>query len=422
MSSSPTLLSLPDELIVAIATATLALPLGRRNQREPPFPVLLSHVCARLRALILRAPLLWTTPRLREGLQRHTPVQMGVFLERSAPCMVDLALDFRGLPPGAHDALVYTACASAAAHAARWDRLVLAEEWGACLPVALAALRDVRAPRLRVLELTIGSFPWGSTVPFTACLPGGAPNLRVLTLKDVPLPWSSLAAFPRLAALTVFSSSIGHEPTFADLRGLFAALPELSDLVLRAHSGPICDENEDDADDEPMLLPALTTLELSFARKDSASHLLARLRLPVLRALTLGNAVHNDLTRLSAGGLPLLPLLTHLNVTNHAHECADFGFVRELPALRSVLLVGRARTFLEVLAGPRCPCPRLRKLALSWVEPADLKATLAARAAAGHPVEDVKLLGGPRGGVGDGMRAWCSEAKAELAADMVKDE
>lgn len=429
MSPSLNLVSLPDEILLAIATAGLTLPIGRHNRGEPPFPVLLSHVSTRLRTLLLRAPLLWTSPRLRAGEKWHAPAQMNAFLARSAPCTLDLALDFCGLPLGTHDALVYTACASAAAHSARWDRLVLADEWGGCLPVALAALRDVRAPRLRGLELKLAHFPWRLNVPFSACLHGGAPNLRALTLHDAPLPWSSLATFPRLTILTIFFSFGGFEPTLNELRALFAALPELSELSLRGNAAPTFDDAKDGsvADDNAIPLSALTILEFSFPRKDSAVQLLVCLRLPVLRALTLGQAMYSDMERLSAGALARLPLLTHLCITCHALGRVDFGFMRALPTLMSVLLVGYPRALLDVLAdvrcgpeahgpGPRCVCPRLRTLALSSAEPATLEAMLIARAAAGHPIGDVKLFGG-WDGAGETIKAWALDAKAELAAD-----
>lgn len=431
MSTRAALVNLPNELLFAIVIAGgTASKLGFDGWRESRFPVLLSHVCSRLRATILNMPLAWCLPRLRTGPRCHAPKQLYLFLERSNPCPVDLSLDFGGLTLGTHNDLVDAACACAVKSATRWEHLTIVDEWGTCMPAIFIALGGAHAPRLRTLKLKLAHFPHRLGVPYASFLSDGAPQLRSLELSDVPLPWKSLAGFPRLAALSIYISGLGFEPTLGDLCTVLAALPELRSLSLRAHAGPRLPTPGQDGSFTSRVriqMPSLVTLELSLVQKHSAVRFLALLCMPALRALTLGNThdlaprgswmTQDDLTYLSGNAHQPLPTVTHLSVTHDAGENADFGFLRTMPGLRRVLCNGSAGGILATLCARTswCTCPGLWTVALSMANDDSVQHMQASRAAAGFPVEDVEVLSRQKGGIAEGIKAWGRVMDADLA-------
>lgn len=424
MTSSTTLIDLPDELLVAIAVAGIASqddPIFTSDEEDRPevhFAILLTHVCSKLRAVILSTPLLWSSPRLRIGPKHHSVRQLDAFLTRSNPCGVNLSLDFRSALAGVPNGLISAACLSAMRHIARWECVEIKDEWGICMPVVAIAFSGAYAPELRSLKLSLTSFPWRLGVPFAPVLMGGGPKLRRLDIVDSPIPWASIAMFPQLRTLSIFYTYSGFEPDYYELRVVLQALPKLTSLTLRGFSGPMFNTNPRapyQASKPLLTLPSLIFLDLSILLKDSATGLLSLLRVPRLHGLVLGHTTPADLALISAGAFPPLPMLTHLYVTHSICDSGSFGFIRTLPALRRLLCVGRTSELLATLGAPGCcPCPQLETVALSWVEDEALDAVLNARKEAGFPIQDVQKLARTKGGIGVGIKAWVAEMMNEM--------
>ncbi|KAF8213789.1 hypothetical protein K438DRAFT_1804670, partial [Mycena galopus ATCC 62051] len=209
--TTDTILSLPNELLVAIAAAdqedrVADLYSSHWQTRSRTFKSewTLSHVSNRFRDVIVGAPALWTLPEADLNKTGSMEI-LKLYLERSRPCEVSATLRESQARFFRDDDFLLT----------QINELVL--HWGAQL---LDAFRDEVAPHLQYLEIvyvidkeTVSDEPEDAVAMFSS----GAPRMSFLKLVRIELqftatPWTAslthleLHAYPGnntdLAALT----------------------------------------------------------------------------------------------------------------------------------------------------------------------------------------------------------------------------
>ncbi|KAJ6571707.1 hypothetical protein B0H19DRAFT_1130810 [Mycena capillaripes] len=191
--SSPalTISDLPNELLVAIATAGQE---GRVPDTDPQPMVsktewTLSHLSRRFRDIIVGAPALWTIVEANLNAEGSVEI-LKLYLERSRAC--DIWATLRRPSVGSVDdlKLIEKRINQIFPHVHRMRRLriVLRTTTGGLL---LAPFRDISAPNLQHLELVLTHFSSLSTGPVELFVPG-APKLTSLIMDgfklQLPLP------------------------------------------------------------------------------------------------------------------------------------------------------------------------------------------------------------------------------------------
>jgi hypothetical protein len=401
-----TINELPDELIIEIVCfADNAQPASERSPKQP-FAITASQISRRLRRVLSSAPLLWSTARFHYSTPQYSTRLFDIYLERSGGLPIDIDLDFRGgLPKPMYYSQMSLVLLSAQKHASRWRSFTLCDDWSQFMPYALDQLRHMNIPSLQVLDLVRDRFPSETkreicSLDYTSIFP----NLQELRIRNLPLPRG--VTHRSLTTLCLFYTQSGMEPTVDELGRLFATMPQLQKLQLHGSICPIFHRDEMWVSRGPsILLPHVEDLELSFSRRYSTVPFLRRLELPQLKSLRLTSLGALELDSLSnlalTDGSPRFSRLEHFSISLYAISAvASFVFLRHLPALTDLILIGYTNNLLKVLSesggcsSAAMPCPRLENLALSMADPNEFAATLEARAKAGHPLRKLSLLEG----------------------------
>ncbi|KAJ6588333.1 hypothetical protein B0H19DRAFT_1248011 [Mycena capillaripes] len=363
---TPTILSLPNELLVAIATegqqgrvADLETAVNFKSEWT------WSQVSRRLREAIIGAPTLWTL--VKANLDAEGSVEIfKLYLERSRTCNISVHLQY--LPDGGGSKQIIVAAErlrQIAPHIHRIWRLSIRLRKESEL---LAPLSNIAAPNLQHLEIFNRDYEssrhQGSLVEIFS---SGAPRLTFVQMHGFRL---SAAAPPWTASLTHLEVRGGSNDAGGNL--LFAAqCPLLVHLVLDI--GWFIPEH-------PVHLPSLKLLRISLSNS-ATDALLAMLNLfdtPVLDEFIVTSA-HGDqiFALLTSASLHSFPALTSLwCVTRGSCLCEDhFRFsdtissppIQLFPILSSLTLINVcfAHNLVHEILGPTTqPWPLLRTVAL----------------------------------------------------------
>ncbi|KAJ7806137.1 hypothetical protein B0H14DRAFT_3153018 [Mycena olivaceomarginata] len=224
-----TILSLPNELLVAIAVAgqedRIALDLNSETQSTTfKSEWTWSHVSQRFRDAVVGAPELWTLIETGFGSEGSMEI-LKLYLERSRARQISVTLrqlsesDSDMLEVGLEDRV--TSGIVPQINRIRWLRIVLID-WED--PEILAPFRDVAAPCLQHLEIVCTEYDGDVGALFLS----GAPRLSSLKIDGItlrlPVPvWT--------ATLTHFDHS-ASDPDIHDLAAITAQCPLLTHLHL----------------------------------------------------------------------------------------------------------------------------------------------------------------------------------------------
>ncbi|KAJ7356756.1 hypothetical protein DFH08DRAFT_464462 [Mycena albidolilacea] len=226
-----TILSIPNELLVAIAVAGQEDRVADLNSKTQSATFksewTLSHVSQRFRDITVGAPELWTTIETDVSGSEGSVKIRKLYLERSRARQISVALreprEYYILEEGLLDLDERVGDIVSHVNRIRWLRIVLtAVGWEH--PKMLAPFRDVAAPCLQHLEIVSTDYDAGTGALFLS----GAPKLRSLKIDGItlrlPVPvWT--------ATLTHLDYS-ASDPDIYNLAAITAQCPFLTHLHL----------------------------------------------------------------------------------------------------------------------------------------------------------------------------------------------
>ncbi|KAF8917103.1 hypothetical protein CPB85DRAFT_1215632 [Mucidula mucida] len=284
---------------------------------EPPFQVLVSHVCSRWRQVSVNEPSLWTVLKFNVG---YSPDAIKNFIERSKGLPLDIVIDASASGEHYHDhddgdEEVYEVTAAGttlARHLSKDDTTVifdtiipLAQRWRLfdmqtseyeTMFYAMNRLKEVpSAPLLETLqlyqyddqseELEVGTFTPAEFREPVLLFNGNAPKLSALGLWGVHIDWdASLSFLSGLHDIELAYHFNDVRPSFATFAAMLQASPELKTLSL-CGSGPAAPTKEWGSD--PISVPSLTDLVLAQHDVEYIVTLFPLLHLPNVRHLAL---------------------------------------------------------------------------------------------------------------------------------------
>lgn len=296
--------SLPVELLARIFTLGTRDPLADFSSpaapipRDPPFELLVSHVCLHWRAVALRTPLLWTSIVLTQP--SHIP-RARAYVSRSARLPFHILFDSASegeYVPGRHifrDEFL-PAFEPLTPHIDRWRSLILRVRDLPCKRHARTVLSTVGpAPQLRALELwhieewSDADRLWGHVGPPPVVVFNGAlPVLCRLSLIGVNIQWSH-ASSPFLRNLSELELGVHSDDVripFDRWLDVLRDSPRLQRLSLH-YSGPRIAAVPWRLPDGPVVLPTLRDLKLADLDATYACALLRTFVAPNVRKLHL---------------------------------------------------------------------------------------------------------------------------------------
>ncbi|KZT64633.1 hypothetical protein DAEQUDRAFT_678235, partial [Daedalea quercina L-15889] len=300
-----TIHSLPVELLTRIFTLgaqdpvqDFALGPAAPIPRDPPFEVLVSHVCPQWRDIALRTPHLWTSIVLTQV--SHIP-RARAYVARSGRLPFHILLDSASENDYVHNHSIFRdeflpAFEPLTPHIARWGSLILRVRDIHCKRHARTVLSTVGpAPHLRALELWhIEEWAnverlWGHVGPPPVVVFNGAlPALTRLSLIGVNIQWSEQSS-PFLRGLTELELGVHSDDVripFDRWLAVLARSPALARLALH-YSGPRLAAPPWRLPDGPVPLPALRDLKLADLDASYACALLRTFVAPATRKLYL---------------------------------------------------------------------------------------------------------------------------------------
>ncbi|KAI0632113.1 hypothetical protein C8Q77DRAFT_901843 [Trametes polyzona] len=312
---------------------------AEEKERRLPFNVLVSHVCARWRAVAIDNPLLWSHiqiignppyDRAKTYLERAKTAPLTISIDRTIDDD-DFSMSDDSYEPEDPDpdlAIMEGIMELIVPHIAHWQALQIMVSFYPHMQYALETLGSAGpAPMLEVLQLyhyedtdEHVTFPHPTLREQSFRLFGGeAPRLTQVALWGVHLPWTQDGA-PFLSGLTDLElayHALDVRPSFYDFARILRSSPGLRTLTL-CLSGPAGEPSEwpasglpaapptDTASGEvdvdalaPLVMPRLSELVLAYLDQAYLLALLPRLSLPALTSLTL-DLEEDDFTDLLA--------------------------------------------------------------------------------------------------------------------------
>lgn len=296
------------------------------KERHLPFNVLVSHVCARWRAVAVENPLLWAHVRFVGSppydraatyLERAKAAPLAITVDRTIDDADDFSMSDDSYAPEDHDpdlAVIEGIMELIVPHVAHWQALQIMVSFYKHMHFALEALGAAGpAPLLEVLQLyhyedtdehLTFKLPELRAQPFRL-FGGVAPRLTHVALWGVHVPWDRESS-PYLTGLTDLELAYHARdvrPSLAEFARILRDSPGLRTLTLclscpagtpdEWEPGMPLTTTPSDAgtiDPEalvPLALPALTDLVLAYLEPAYLLALLPRLALPALTSLAL---------------------------------------------------------------------------------------------------------------------------------------
>ncbi|KAF9527943.1 hypothetical protein CPB83DRAFT_855477 [Crepidotus variabilis] len=374
--------SLPKELLLHIFS---------QSQREfvdcRDISVVLSHVCAKWRAIIIGAGTLWRNISITLPLSRSTKFRIDVYLLRSSHFPLDIIFDVRDpewdWKEETHQAgwdAVAPIIQTLTNHSKRWRSVeILADNW---LPIfaflsynkannSARQLETLSLARCNVYMASQGQTfqPVGlrEPLPLLGGLRSGLVSLTNLSLIGVHVDWIQ-CAFPSLIRLEFKYQSSDVMPTFHQFTGLLKTCTALRELII-AGWGPILPEDHAHYP-EFITLINLTHFSFGFVDVTYGCQFLPTLRLPQLQSLVIedlnpildplntsdATAVLSTFTKLSASintsSTPCIPLsrVSQLELRSiRAGKATFLNFYRHMPDLERLHLNHTAEEALSSL-------------------------------------------------------------------------
>ncbi|EPS98488.1 hypothetical protein FOMPIDRAFT_1107814, partial [Fomitopsis schrenkii] len=266
--------------------------------RDPPFEVLVSHVCVLWREVALRTASLWTSIVLTQA--SHIP-RARAYVARSSHYPFDILFDSASESEYVRGHHIFReeflpAFETLKPHIARWGSLILRVRDLPCKRHARTVLSTVGpGPQLRALELwhieewNDADRLWGHVgPPPVVVFNGDLPVLQRLSLIGVNIQWSK-ASSPFLRNLTELELGVHSDDVripFDRWLDVLRESPRLERLSLH-YSGPRIAAVPWRLPDGPVSLPALRDLKLADLDASYACALLRTFVAPHVRKLHL---------------------------------------------------------------------------------------------------------------------------------------
>ncbi|OBZ71269.1 hypothetical protein A0H81_08350 [Grifola frondosa] len=277
------------------------------------------------------------------------------------------------------------------------------------------------APQLEVFRLyhyedteEYDTFMYGDQARDLNLVPfgGDAPRMRSIALWGVHIPWPG-AAFLRtggLVELELAYHTRDVRPAFVDFMNILRASPNLENLTL-CLSGPTGNPADWSAEErqaaltdstapfvssaaEPVVLPKLTELALSYLEPDYLTALLARLSFPALTSLAVDFEDADYSAFVQSTLAPLLSRVTAAKFSGLPCNAAAAGTALSAMSRVSSLNVNLdflAPAWYTLLVGPPLVCPHLEALTTTGVGGREMKALVRARREQGAPLAAVYM-------------------------------
>lgn len=333
----PPIECLPAELLVLIFQAgSLSEPKGLH-----PFPMIVSAVSRRWRAVAMSTPTLWTNLYI-------TPVRprkwIPLALELSRGHLLDITVDAR-IDFSPSSATVKTCMAQIKPELHRWRSFALMAHHRHVMLIVGEELADVSAPTLQRLRLSLaGTDGTGNLEVYIPRLfSEGAQALTSVRFDSVAVPWRRE---PLVGLSTLDLRWLWFRLSWSSFEGILAASPNLTRLILRGKHVDVRPHEEY----SPIHLPRLRSLEVS---GDNFCLLCSLLIAPALETLTLANVDEGEFREFmawlpySGGRYTTLKCLMLLNVAT----CPlSWDFVAAFSTITQLIVINSgANQFLEIL-------------------------------------------------------------------------
>jgi hypothetical protein len=289
---------LPSELFAIIFDFARILEVRDGSDRYKPFPLVVSQVSARWRALTLDMPTLWKDISITENMMTATEL-VQAYLERSRDCLLNIDLDLiNRMNADAWAERIEEQLDMIVDHVGRWQHLAVRGTWRGSFLTFVSRLRDSCAPFLESIGI-IWSVPYsyvdGSTDTCSTIFTGGAPRLSTFLIDNVNSGFDNVNSsliLPPLSSLTSFT--LGYNPLSASSRIFRYALTQMPHLRKLF----VCIDNVDPDNCTTLELPSLISLEI-MASEDGAPknvlNLLAMLNTPGIEFLLLRGFTDKDM-------------------------------------------------------------------------------------------------------------------------------
>ncbi|KAJ7840851.1 hypothetical protein B0H14DRAFT_2784221 [Mycena olivaceomarginata] len=260
-----TIETLPDELLAEILKLGADSPLPRRNL-VPPFPVAVSRVSRRWRAIMLGSPELWTTIRLS-----HSPITWiwaSLCAKRSQPYPLDITISLESYTAHIDGGYDYNpllqALSFVSPHIDRWRTFALRcwkyqiEELQRSLSWETSGASQLQSAHISFVDA--GAYHWDPTLHLHA-LPRlfSSPSLRSFRANMELCP-SNPTAFSNLHSLDVDFGLTGQWLLRALRQILGASSCSLETLVVRNFRPEVAV-----VPDDPLHAPKIRSLAVSFS-------------------------------------------------------------------------------------------------------------------------------------------------------------
>ncbi|PPQ71260.1 hypothetical protein CVT24_009517 [Panaeolus cyanescens] len=287
-------------------------PLFSKSPLQPLYPIALSQVCIQWRELVLQMPVLWRYIHVSRSAEAHRRLKSQIqrslewlptYLIRSGDQPLHITIDTTRVPFPATLPLLAKA-------SGRWASLTLLVSHVGHLPPILSVLGNTHVPALN--SLTIASDIYREGIVVYDALPAFfdyAPSLTRIKLLGTYTAWNA-PPFSNLLQMELCYAS--HWPDFESLGSLFAASPNLRQLVIHDDIAQILHNVDLPRNYEQIRLMSLTYLEIRVYRlrraKAEVARLVALFFLPSLRTLHLKEIFKDEWKELyRAFGFPLHP-------------------------------------------------------------------------------------------------------------------
>ncbi|KAK7053982.1 F-box domain-containing protein [Favolaschia claudopus] len=395
MGPPTTILSLPNELLVAIAASG-------QHDHGPHTPVtsrsewILSHLCRRFRDTIIAAPALWTNISISLSIswkklqdrQQYEEI-LRLYLRRSIPLTVSVSLRIvvfflAGVVELFTKWLHQIAPEMERVRSLSVDLGLEADDMG----LALAPLRHLAAPNLVSLNITNHNTSSLLRCPFEL-FSSGTPKLSSVQLNGLlPFP---IPSWMSSSSLTHLEVRAGQKDLIGDDTALLSSIVMRPIALVHLHldlTGVVSTAPTD----PQFRIPSLQSLSIHINENHNQLHLAFILDLfdcPVLTELAIAGSHGDQIFYLFQLLVPSVPRSTFpvLRSLSFIYEYAEGCSCREdtflgsridhsngtllFPALSSLSLVGQcftARLVKEILGAQALPWPHLKTLTLSPIK------------------------------------------------------
>jgi len=275
--------SLPAETLADIFEAGRQLPL---NDRDIPFPVLVSHVSRRFRSIAIHESTLWTD--IYTSQSSSSMDWLDIRLTRSGACLLDLRIKLLHDDEDDEDDEddVHCLLERILPHHKRLRRLSIRSPESARMYSLLSAFDDISVPSLESIHIYMVYHCDEDYRPMSV-FGGGAPLLTSIRLHR----WSLDALKAPLDAVTTFRLDMPCRPVpFNDFCEAIHDMPHLENLILSADAVAY--------DGQPSIeIMSLVSLDVAFQSSPPSGLEPSALITPTLESLTLR---HANKDRLSA--------------------------------------------------------------------------------------------------------------------------